>query len=120
MAEGKEPAAWRRIYVIIRDRLQAGDYQIGAPVPSSAQFATKYGFNEPAAREALKKLTNEGVLAAHQGRGRTLIRVPVGPADEPSLPEQVRALTERVGDLEAEVAELKRRLPSDAEAADTL
>jgi GntR family transcriptional regulator len=56
----------------IRQKINDGTYGPGALLPSEPELAQKYGVSRQTARSALKALEQEGLIAVHSTRGRTV------------------------------------------------
>jgi DNA-binding FadR family transcriptional regulator len=69
------PIARRKLYQEVQERLleriRAGEFSAGAPLPSERQLMQEYGVGRPAVREALLTLQRMGLIAiTHGGRAR--------------------------------------------------
>ena len=56
----------------LRPKLDTGTYGPGALLPSEPELAQKYGVSRQTARSALKALEQQGLIAVHSTRGRTV------------------------------------------------
>src|SRR6266480_4081649 len=56
----------------LRAKIDDGTYGPGALLPSEPELAAKYGVSRQTARAALKALEQEGLIAVHSTRGRTV------------------------------------------------
>ena len=53
----------------IRERIVAGEYRPGQPIPTEDQLQKFYGVSRTTVRLALAKLVNEGYIRRQQGKG---------------------------------------------------
>jgi GntR family transcriptional regulator len=60
---------YHRIYVILRERILNGTYQVGETLPSEAELMDRFGVSRITARRALDELSGEGLVARARGRG---------------------------------------------------
>jgi GntR family transcriptional regulator, arabinose operon transcriptional repressor len=79
-----EPTAHRRISDEIAARIESGQYQTGARLPSEPRLATEFGVSRGTLRQALASLRQGGYLDSIAGRG-TFVRGP-----RPRVPESRR------------------------------
>src|SRR5215472_11612735 len=84
----------------LRSRIEGGEFAPGAKLPSIRELAAQYGVASMTAQGALQRLREEQRVYS-SGRGHF---VGEGPADN-SL-----SLAERLGEVEAEVRELRSRI----------
>jgi GntR family transcriptional regulator len=72
---------YRQLANLVRERIYAGQYPAGAPLPSEATLSQEYGVGRDAVRQALALLRSEGLVSTERGdRSRvreTPERVPV-------------------------------------------
>jgi GntR family transcriptional regulator len=54
---------------VIRKKIEEGEYQPGASIPSENELAAIYSINRLTVRNAMSKLVNEGILKRVQGKG---------------------------------------------------
>jgi phosphonate metabolism transcriptional regulator PhnF len=62
-------AYYRQITEILRQKIEGGEYQPGSRLPAESDLGTQFGVNRHTAREALKKLKNDGVIFSVKGKG---------------------------------------------------
>lgn len=62
-------AQYRRIADAIRQRIQSGQLEPGAQVPSEAELSEEFGVNRTTVRAAIAVLRNEGLIVTEHGRG---------------------------------------------------
>ncbi|MDF2811975.1 MAG: hypothetical protein K0S56_3006 [Microvirga sp.] len=60
---------YHRIYVILREGIMNGTYQVGETLPSEAELMERYRVSRITARRALDELSDEGLVARARGRG---------------------------------------------------
>lgn len=90
-----------RVRADLVERIRAGEFPVGARVPSLRSLAAHYDVAELTVHAAVKELQHSGVLESASGRG-TFVRALPGDA-----PEDLRAVVARLAD---EVAELRQRV----------
>ena len=59
----------RQVASELRSAIASGDLPPGAKLPSERALAAKYGVARNTAREAIRLLTDEGLVIAHHGKG---------------------------------------------------
>lgn len=84
----------------LRDDIRAGVYSVGSVLPSVAQLGETFGVSHMTAKQALRVLADEGVIATGQGARATVITTPT---DEP------RSAVDRISELDQRVRELEER-----------
>jgi DNA-binding GntR family transcriptional regulator len=65
-------AVYLKIAAALRDRIHAGDPKPGDKLPSEAAVSTEFGVARGTAREALKKLEDDGLVDTLPGVGRVV------------------------------------------------
>ncbi|MET0529526.1 MAG: GntR family transcriptional regulator [Microvirga sp.] len=60
---------YHRIYMILRERILNGTYQVGQTLPSEAELMERFSVSRITARRALDELSGEGLVARTRGRG---------------------------------------------------
>ena len=69
-AGGRSPIPlYHRIYMILREGILNGTYQVGEILPSEAELMSRFTVSRITARRALDELSDEGVVARTRGRG---------------------------------------------------
>jgi GntR family transcriptional regulator len=69
-AGGRSPIPlYHRIYMILREGILNGTYQIGEILPSEAELMSRFTVSRITARRALDELSDEGLVARTRGRG---------------------------------------------------
>lgn len=61
---------YREIADRITERIAAGEWQPGARLPTTEEFAADYGVSEATAYRALSLLIDRGTIRGEQGRAR--------------------------------------------------
>lgn len=64
---------WEQLAAIIRDRIQAGDYEPRQALPSESQLQQEHGVARGTVRRAMRSLGEQGWTTTVQGRG-TFVR----------------------------------------------
>lgn len=67
---------YRRIYELLRKHILEGVYQEGDILPSENELSRLHQITRPTVRHALSKLTNDGLIHKHQGKGSIVHRIP--------------------------------------------
>jgi phosphonate metabolism transcriptional regulator PhnF len=62
-------AFYRQISEHLLQKIEDGEYEPGSRLPTEADLGKQYGVNRHTAREALKKLKNDGVVFSVKGKG---------------------------------------------------
>jgi DNA-binding FadR family transcriptional regulator len=101
---------------LIRSRIASGEYPTGGKIPSTAAWIND-GWSRDTTRTAITRLQRDGILEGHEGKG-----VFVKATAEQARQEQasLEALTEEVGRLRQEVADLRERVGRQAAQLATL
>jgi len=60
---------YRKIYDVLKSRIQQGTYEVGAYLPSENEICTTYSITRTTARKALDELLKEGFIEKHHGKG---------------------------------------------------
>ena len=77
MAESdKRIPQYRRIYELLRKHILEGVYQEGDILPSENELCRLHQITRPTVRHALSKLTNDGLIHQHQGKGSIVHHIP--------------------------------------------
>ena len=73
MSSGIEPMSgqpvYRQLAVIIRSKIESGEYPPGAPLPSAKSMAQEYGISIGAVTRAVDVIRTEGLARTVPGRG---------------------------------------------------
>jgi len=62
-------AYYQQISEILMHRIEEGEYQPGSRLPTESDLGRQFGVNRHTAREALKKLKNDGIIFSVKGSG---------------------------------------------------
>ena len=69
-AAGKLPGTeWGRVAAALRERLEAGEFAAGAPMPSEAALVAEFGVSRNTVRRAYKHLVGVGAVVVRHGAG---------------------------------------------------
>jgi DNA-binding GntR family transcriptional regulator len=68
----------RKLYEILRQRIEEGVYRSGDLLPSENELCTLHGMTRPTVRKALDRLMHEGYILKQQGRGSIVQGKPTG------------------------------------------
>lgn len=71
-------AKHRRIFEIVRGRIQSGDYQPGDRIPSEATLIEEFGVSRPTVARALQELERRGLVNRRRGAGTYVARSRAG------------------------------------------
>jgi DNA-binding GntR family transcriptional regulator len=74
---GKQIPQYRKIYELLRKHILDGVYQEGDILPSENELCRLHGITRPTVRQALAKLTNDGLIHKRQGKGSIVHRIPL-------------------------------------------
>jgi GntR family transcriptional regulator len=101
----KGQPAYKQVAEALRAAIRAGDIKEGDPLPSYAEIQNQHGVSITVAREAIRQLRMEGLVASHQGKGVFVLpgarQAQLPPGDElAALRRDLEALTARVARLE--------------------
>ena len=72
------PPLHRKLYEILRRRIEEGVYRTGDLLPSENELCTLHGMTRPTVRKALDRLVHEGYILKQQGRGSIVQGRPTG------------------------------------------
>jgi GntR family transcriptional regulator len=67
---------YRQLQVLLRDRIETGDYEPGDAFPSEAELINEHGMSRITVRRAISELEREGLVVTRQGTG-TFVADPV-------------------------------------------
>lgn len=93
----------------IRERIQAGDWPVGAKLPTEAALMADFEVSRTVVREALSKLQAAGLVETRHGIGTFVI----GPGDGPAF----KITAEQFNTLQDVIAVLELRIGLETEAA---
>lgn len=102
---------YREVADDLRRRLSAGQFPIGATLPSISALQTEYevrGLNT--IRQALAVLQEEALVESKQGKGTFVIALPPKPGDLLALQEDMAALKGVLKSAQLMLSRMERRL----------
>ncbi|MEX6723850.1 GntR family transcriptional regulator [Parapedomonas caeni] len=73
-ANGGRRPSHEGVYVQLRDRIDSGEFAVGAAFPTEIQLCAELGASRYAVRGALQQLEEEGFLSRRRGAGTTVLR----------------------------------------------
>ena len=122
MAEAQTAPRYQQVAQAISDRIEGGEYPVGHTLPTEKQICAEFGVSRYTAREALRRLTELGLVQRRQGSGTQVI----ASRQTPNYAQKMRSLNElfefaqetrlsilgtRVATVEPGLAELLGRRP---------
>ena len=117
-----DPAAgvplYQQIFVILQNKIQAGELAPGDPVPGEQALCEEFGVSRITARRALNELADRGLVERRRGRGTRVAQAPAQP-----VRASIDGLLENVGRIgrTTTVKVLRNgRVPAGREAAEAL
>jgi phosphonate metabolism transcriptional regulator PhnF len=66
-------AYYRQISEILMHRIEEGEYQPGSRLPTESDLGRQFGVNRHTAREALRKLKDDGIVFSVKGKGTFVV-----------------------------------------------
>ena len=69
---------WRYVAAKLRQRIAAGEFPPGAPLPSLSALAIEYGVSQSTCRKAINSLVSDGLVETVPGWGAFLKESPPG------------------------------------------
>lgn len=69
----EEGPRYLQVLRALRDRIVAGQYAVGAQLPTEADLCEEFGVSRHTVREALRRLTDQGYVKRRQGSGTQVI-----------------------------------------------
>jgi GntR family transcriptional regulator len=75
-SERKRLPLWHRIDLVLRNKIAIGEYQPGQALPSEPTLAAEFGVSRMTIREALRTLTQDGLVRQVQGKGTFVLPQP--------------------------------------------
>ena len=88
---------YHQIFMILRDKIQQGDYGEGAALPSELKISQTYDVSRITAKRALNELAAAGLAIRERGRGTHVRQVGVGTQFHGSVQSLAKSLRERPG-----------------------
>jgi DNA-binding GntR family transcriptional regulator len=67
---------YRKLYELLRKHILDGVYKEGDLLPSENELCQLYGMTRPTVRQSLGKLSNDGFIRKHQGKGSIVHYLP--------------------------------------------
>jgi DNA-binding GntR family transcriptional regulator len=107
-AQGRPPPKYRQIAEALRAQIAAGEFPVGAQLPSIGELREEYDAAKGTVDEALAVLRELGLVETRHGAGSFVIAVQPGESETQQLSEQVAS-------LRAQVAELRKRVEADSD-----
>jgi DNA-binding GntR family transcriptional regulator len=65
---------YAEIYRALADGIRAGRYAVGGRLPTEAELCASYGVSRHTVREAIRRLTDQGLIARQPGVGSIVLR----------------------------------------------
>jgi len=66
---------YRRVAAALRDAIADGSYPVGSPLPTEAELCEAFAVSRHTVREALRRLTDLGLVERRQGSGTQVVSV---------------------------------------------
>ena len=60
---------YHQVYLIIKDKIDSGEYAPGAPVPTEQELCGLYGVSRITVKRAMQDLADQGLIVRQRGRG---------------------------------------------------
>jgi DNA-binding GntR family transcriptional regulator len=95
---------YRQIAEDLRAQIKDGEYPTGSRLPTKAELMAEYGVAVNTVERAIEELRKAGLVETAQGAGMFVREPPPSGASSPSVAD------ERLGELESEVAALRKEL----------
>jgi GntR family transcriptional regulator len=88
---------YHQVEVDMRQRIESGEWRRGEQIPTEAELCTIYGASRVTIREAVRRLTEEGLLVRRRGSGTFVreARITAGARGLTSFTEEMAALGSR-------------------------
>jgi GntR family transcriptional regulator len=85
---------YHQVEVDMRQRIESGEWRRGEQIPTEAELCTIYGASRVTIREAVRRLTDEGLLVRRRGSGTFVreARITAGARGLTSFTEEMAAL----------------------------
>ncbi|MFC9844324.1 winged helix-turn-helix domain-containing protein [Streptomyces sp. NPDC060223] len=110
MVEWTGKFAYQQVADDLRRRIAAGEFAETGRLPSLADLQSAYSVTITVAREAIRRLTADGLAVSHQGKGAFLTPDATGAAKLTDPSQVVADLRTEVAKLRTEVGELRERV----------
>ncbi|GAB3813468.1 winged helix-turn-helix domain-containing protein [Kribbella italica] len=96
-------AKYDRVASALRAEIRDGKHSVGAPLPPIAELTERFGISHMTAKQALKVLRDEGLIATGRGAPAKV----VSPKGQPSVQDQLNDLADRLAAVERRTASLE-------------
>lgn len=96
---------YHQIFLIMRDKIYAGEWRAGDRVPGEQELTESFGVSRITAKRALNELADAGLVIRERGRGTRVIQRPAIPAVTSSLEGWLENMTVMGRATRAEVLE---------------
>jgi len=96
---GKPLPKYRQIAAELRARIEAGEFPVGAQLPSIGELQAAYDAAKGTVDEALAVLRELGLVETRHGAGSFVLRERPGESEADQLGGQIAALREAVAEL---------------------
>lgn len=110
-------AVYLKIAATLRDRIRDGEFEPGDRFPSEAAISAEFGVARGTAREALKKLENDGLVDTLPGVGR-IVRIVRSARQADKAPRYRRIADELIAAIEAGEYPPGSQLPGESQLAE--
>lgn len=107
---GKPPAKYRQIAADLRARIEAGEYPVGAQLPTRPEMAEEYGAAPGTVENALGALRQLGLIETRQGSGTFVLAQQAAEAEADQLAGDVATLKADLASLLEKVSEIEAKL----------
>ncbi len=101
--------AYQQLADDLRSKISAGEYPVGAPIPSTSQLCEQYKVSATVARAAVAELRSDGILQGQPGKAVYVVATPEAVKAERVDLDEVRR---RVDGLSKKVGGLARQIDS--------
>jgi DNA-binding GntR family transcriptional regulator len=92
--------AYQQVADDLRERITAGEFPVGSPIPSTAQLAAAHQVSVTVVRAAVAQLRNAGLLVGQPGKGVFVTATPEAAAERAAT---IEGLLAQVAELRAEL-----------------
>jgi len=65
---------YEEIFCALRDRIRGGEYPVGQKLPPELELCAEFRASRHTVREAIRRLTEQGLIARRAGAGTTVLR----------------------------------------------
>jgi GntR family transcriptional regulator len=110
---------YHQIYVLLRDRISAGQIPAGATVPGEQDLAQEFGVSRITAKRALDELAAAGLVTRERGRGTRVLPQPPSPTVTASFEGWFENMARMGAETAVRVLDFAY-VPAEAEAAAAL